>query len=939
MNKNRESTDFKSFNANANANVNVNVNSTSISKQKKQEFDPFSTIRTPNVKIGIRPLPLTSALVKSDLALVESLTNIGYDYVLLPVTNARYRENCKQYFHEFKENYKRQQLYTTKEDNNMIDLNDLNVPFPKFNEVNILTGQHTRRTICLLSSWIELDTTDQLINGFSLQVIMNEISYANFVGIDTLLIAPPKDLNHLSVFTNNINSVLTQFPTMKLSISLPICEDMQINNVTGEDIPVIDTLSTWDMWNTIRVQCDYNENLSVSLGSPKHNIPQSVVNRWLSEPVKFYLVSSSRFVPNSKNYPVLNKFNQLIIWKFIQKNALDPPVLLLHGVDKDNELITKLRQTNLSDTSKQQLPTISDENGQDIKQDTRASNIMVDGKNVYLGDLAYLDYLRYLISSSEANNQLLPIENFTLNNLLASNLSQSQINSPESLQTPLQPLLNNLDNLTYKVFEQDSVKYECYERAMVSSLMDLIKLPRFQHVKSASTYGNAAFNTSALSLPDKKSVGYNPNVTSLDTLKIMIVGPGRGPLVEKLFSALKFLNLDLDKVKITAIEKNPNVMVYLTQRNKDYWNNKVDIINDDVRFWQPHSSDSNGFNLVISELLGSFGCNELSPECLDSIEKYCDGQNCIFIPKEYSSFVAPAFSPSIYKKLCNSRDSTKFHQMYIPMCDQFDTLSSKYAKLWTFKHPSKLKKLNQHSSEQQKNQYNGFTLNNHNKRQLQTVLKCHRKGTIHGLIGYFSAELYNGITISNKPTGSGPTPYNLVSWLPCFLPIDQPMHLTDDQEISIFIKRETNQGRVWYEWSLESFIYLVLPLENSISRGSNSVLSQTQTHQSQTSQMLTGTEDLRHNPHQHHHHRNTRGHNSMFSNELKQQLSEDSGMRGINGVFGSESGAGVGGAGYEDSYYGNTTAEDVGEEEYQVRVRTGVSKIHNPNGKFFSMKL
>ncbi|KAG7829763.1 hypothetical protein KL920_002622 [Ogataea angusta] len=779
------------------------------------------------VRIGIKPLPLTSALVKSDRLLVQTLTKNGYSCVLLAITNPRYRENCKSYFQSFKDSIKEGGFGAVP--------GELNVPFPRSNEVNIFTGPHTGTTIGMLSPWIELGANDPLINEFSLQVLSNEIAYAQFLGVRKLLLAPPKDLNHLAVFTNSLNSILHKFSDMEISISLPICEDPQTNPTTGELIPIIDPLSTWDMWNTIRIHCNYHRNLTVSLASPKQNIPENVVNRWLLEPIRFYLISSSRFIPNSKGYPVLNKYNQLIIWKIIQKKILDPPVLLLHGVDKESDLIANLRNSTLDDKSSQ-------------------AYINVDGSKVYLGDLSFLEYLKFLTKSSSSHNQLLPIEEFTLSNLAMANLDPSELRSIKSLQTPLQPLSENLNNATYKVFEQDQAKYECYERAMISSLMDLMNLPRFQHVRNLPNFGATAFNTSSLTVTEK---GPESDVQqSFEYLKILVIGPGRGPLIERLFAAIKFLNLDLDKVHITAIEKSPTVMVYLSQRNQDFWNGKVDIINADVRSWAPHVPSQSGFHLIISELLGSFGCNELSPECLYSVEQYCDPDNSIFIPKEYTSFVAPAISPSIYTKLLECNDLSKFHTCYVPLCDEYDTLSSKYSKLWTFQHPLK---------------------NGNMKRQAHTTLHCHRKGTIHGLLGFFQAELYNGIIISNCPTGSGPSPHNLVSWLPFFMPLEQPMQLTDDQELAVFVKRDTAPDRVWYEWSLESYIYLALPSETTLSRSSNNSSSAI----------------------------DQPGRLSMFSSTEQ------------NG----------------------TSRSSMQPEEYQVRVRTGTTRIHNTNGMFHSMKL
>ena len=51
------------------------------------------------------------------------------------------------------------------------------------------------------------------------------------------------------------------------------------------------------------------------------------------------------------------------------------------------------------------------------------------------------------------------------------------------------------------------------------------------------------------------------------------------------------------------------------------WGDSVTIVSSDMRQWvAPEKSD-----ILVSELLGSFGDNELSPECLDGVEKFLKG--------------------------------------------------------------------------------------------------------------------------------------------------------------------------------------------------------------------------------------------------------------------------------------------------------------------------
>lgn len=44
-------------------------------------------------------------------------------------------------------------------------------------------------------------------------------------------------------------------------------------------------------------------------------------------------------------------------------------------------------------------------------------------------------------------------------------------------------------------------------------------------------------------------------------------------------------------------------------------------------------------DLVVSEMLGSFGCNELEPEVLEFIEKEFCHEKSIIIPQKYSSYI------------------------------------------------------------------------------------------------------------------------------------------------------------------------------------------------------------------------------------------------------------------------------------------------------------
>lgn len=142
-------------------------------------------------------------------------------------------------------------------------------------------------------------------------------------------------------------------------------------------------------------------------------------------------------------------------------------------------------------------------------------------------------------------------------------------------QYPLQPYADNLSAETYSVFEFDAPKYDEYELAFENALERI----------------------------DKKRI------------VMYYIGAGRGQLLFGAFRASKRMKKN---VFIYAVEKNPFPIQTLKKRIRDNkWENKVKIVHTDIREYQmPEEPD-----IFFSELLGAFGDNELSPECLLWAEK------------------------------------------------------------------------------------------------------------------------------------------------------------------------------------------------------------------------------------------------------------------------------------------------------------------------------
>ncbi|KAE9460299.1 hypothetical protein C3L33_07791, partial [Rhododendron williamsianum] len=160
----------------------------------------------------------------------------------------------------------------------------------------------------------------------------------------------------------------------------------------------------------------------------------------------------------------------------------------------------------------------------------------------------------------------------------------------------MQPLMDNLEAQTYETFEKDTVKYSQYERAVSKALLDRIS--------------------------DEEA--------STKTTVLMVVGAGRGPLVRASLQAAEETGR---KLRVYAVEKNPNAVITLHNLVKlEGWENIVTIVSCDMRCWDaPEKAD-----ILVSELLGSFGDNELSPECLDGAQRFLKADG-ISIPSSYVS--------------------------------------------------------------------------------------------------------------------------------------------------------------------------------------------------------------------------------------------------------------------------------------------------------------
>lgn len=373
---------------------------------------------------------------------------------------------------------------------------------------------------------------------------------------------------------------------------------------------------------------------------------------------------------------------------------------------------------------------------------------------------AYVDYLKDLYKSFEQQN---PDELRFVN---------------DTLYVPLQPLSFNLSSSIYSVFEIDRIKYDSYEQAMFKALDDIL------NQKNES----------------KKAESHNPRHNEL---VLMVLGAGRGPLVDAFLKALKkhqkkhFVK-SKRTVKIYALDKNPSSVVALNHKLTTDWTRKelidsgfsedvaidlnIEVVESDMRYWDPKCQA----DIVATELLGSMADNELSPECIDGAWKFSN-LNTVSIPENYTSYIAPISAARVWQDLYTrntNEDVSAFDRIHV----------CRFANIYSIAEEKELFSFQHHDISAQ-------PVVGQNERYTKLTFKTQNKCVCHGFAGYFEATLYDDVTISTTPSNKTLT---MESWFPMYIPLEQPIKLFRDEELVVHFWRKESNSKVWYEWVVTS---------------------------------------------------------------------------------------------------------------------------------------
>ncbi|KAE8391913.1 PRMT5 arginine-N-methyltransferase-domain-containing protein [Aspergillus alliaceus] len=703
-------------------------------------------------------------------------------------------------------------------------------------DTHMTPNEAMTQVVGVTSSWVDLCSPDPLIADISRQVLMLEVAYAAFCGIGYLLIPGPKlhhrdmHLEGLVYYGRAIQDAINIGPYIQFNIWLgavdnldfevdqmgdlsPLAREEFLVNLDAGQSPKEDPFGTWEAWDTIRRTCKYHPRLFVAISLQKQLPSMSVQSRWHSEPVRLLTFNANSFIKNQKGYPVLSKAHQALISRFMRLRS--PPWILLcdvgtiPGVETDNSSAVNLEGA--------EYPSLA--------------QAAVSNKKHY-DPTPHLSYIRNLQQRQPARTA---IERFG-------------VGYQDYLQAPLQPLTVNLESITYEVFEKDPIKYEWYERAIAKALRD------WQEQKKPT------------SNPDGRVV-------------VAVVGAGRGPLVTRALKASAETGVDID---LWAVEKNPNAFVLLQRHNKNFWGGKVTLVQSDMRSWKGpqverklstpqrpapvgqslgiedsmlYDAESDPKNkaqgpeavacepvselvpttmdIVVSELLGSFGDNELSPECLDGITHLLHPVHGISIPESYTAHLSPISAPKLHADVMHQTISnpTAPETPYVVMLHAVDFLSTKQSTsignstgagsyhsnvrssistlpgsetpapfvqtAWSFSHP------NRHIAPQSPS--TSTISNAHNVRRTRLTFPIQNRGVCHGLAGYFETVLYRDVELSTNPVTMDSKSANMISWFPIYFPLKTPLNVPSNGEVVVTMYRQTDDRKVWYEWMVEVF--------------------------------------------------------------------------------------------------------------------------------------
>ncbi|KAL8857435.1 MAG: hypothetical protein Q9178_005929 [Gyalolechia marmorata] len=672
-------------------------------------------------------------------------------------------------------------------------------------DTSITPSEAVSQLVGVASTWVDLSSPDPIIHNISRQVLELEISYASFCGLANVVVPGPKlqyGCSHgegVVQYAYAIQELLALSNYTQISIHLPM---MYHPDQDREDVE--DSLSLFMRPEYVEAGGKSRQDC-LALSIPRHHPAIHAQSRWHSEPLRLLSLTAQTFLPKPDGDLHLTRTTQALIHQYMRLRT--PPWILLCDVGPIPALSNPeatvphangFISANVSNDAESHSPTPAEV--------TQKDHHISRTSTKYKGPTPHLSCIRKLQQKSP----------------MKSIIEQFGAWYQDYLQGPLQPLSDNLESMTYEVFEKDPVKYDLYESAIRRALSGWASEKR----SGSSPSGN---------------------------IVVAVVGAGRGPLVTRALRASKDAGT---KIELWAVEKNPNAFVFLQRHNELSWSSQVHLVQSDMRSWDgPFSSTStqasqpyhshhphakshhqpsstprhHKVDILISELLGSFADNELSPECLDHLTTHhLNRTDGISIPASYTSYLTPIAAPKLHADIASRtpNDPTAPNTPYVVMLHAIDFLSTSPNEIdtvarrepiikeaWSFTHrpPISINKDDDIPSANLWMKLRGATTKNHNDnkhntRSTRLTFPIPHRGCVHGLAGYFEAVLYDNIHLSTNPKTMELKSPDMMSWFPIYFPLKTPLYMPDNSLLTATFRRCTDGRKVWYEWMVETYL-------------------------------------------------------------------------------------------------------------------------------------
>lgn len=392
------------------------------------------------------------------------------------------------------------------------------------------SGRWTTCIVGKLSPWLQLDSDDPGLRIESEAALRQELQWASHLGVPAVLAPPPSGATgsgplSSSNYGAHLNQILEASSLLHIWMKAPLSgtaavadddgstsggDDGNLNSSSSNSgsapCPLSDRSKRdpWEGWNALRQHAEGHPRLSVALEIGPDLPPPAFVARWAGEPVKAAILPTSVFLTNRAGFPTLSKPHQQLVAflaqykvQFLLKGR--PRVSGGHGAYLQylNHICGKLAPAfSPSFMHPGSTPASAYIALTSAAEAAAAGAGASSGPGVIASALESLSERRMDADDWEALSGYLDV-----------------------LQAPLQPLADNLESQTYETFERDPVKYEQYEAAIASALLD------------------------------------RPQGS---TTVIWVVGAGRGPLVRRALSAADSTKRT---VRVYAVEKNPNAVI------------------------------------------------------------------------------------------------------------------------------------------------------------------------------------------------------------------------------------------------------------------------------------------------------------------------------------------------------------------------------------------